>query len=463
MATIIKRKLKNGQQVCDVQIYVNGKLKSKVWKRPPEITNKEADLMLKKFAIEFEESCRYNQIENIETMTFSEASERWLELGSETKAKSYYARSKDILKDVNRLIGNIPLKQLCPRHLEKVLHYLNTKKVVSNLAVLKRPLDDVLKDRKIRQISAKCGFSFTTFLYARKGVNILWSNAEKIAKELNIDVNKYFDKIENERPYSKGSKDKYRRTINAVLNYAIDIDVIERNPAKKVFKKNSITGEEKEKVILTLQETEKLQYALMQQYNGEELKHIASIGLLYFMAMRLGEVAGLEWKDIDFDKNTIFIQRSSTYINKEFGIQTKNPKTKTSMRKIRMPNSMAKILKEYKLWYDEEKQRLKSIWEDSDRVITQWNGKPIFPGTIAQWLNRFLLNNDLKKVSPHSLRHTNITIQLRNKIPPKAVARFVGHSDPSVTLNVYSHFLEEDEDDFVDLFDNLIKDKKMQG
>ena len=52
-----------------------------------------------------------------------------------------------------------------------------------------------------------------------------------------------------------------------------------------------------------------------------------------------------------------------------------------------MPNSMVRILKEYKVWYDEEKQRLKSLWEDSDRVITQWNGKPIFPGTIAQWLN----------------------------------------------------------------------------
>ena len=70
-----------------------------------------------------------------------------------------------------------------------------------------------------------------------------------------------------------------------------------------------------------------------------------------------------------------------------------------------------------------------------------------------------LNKNGIRIVSPHSLRHTNITIQLRNKIPPKAVARFAGHSDASVTLNIYSHFLEKDEDEYVNLFDNLFKKK----
>lgn len=461
MATFAKRTLKNGQIVYDVQVYVNGKFKSKTWKRPKEITNnKEADLLLKKFAIEFEESCRYKNLEYKSSTTFEEFSNEWLSDSKKNNALTYYSRSKEILKDVNKLIGNIPLNQLKPIHIKRVLDYINDKKIVTEIAVLKQPLDDVIKDKKIRQISVNCGFSFTTFLFARKGTHILWSNAEKIAKELNIDVNKYFDKIKSEKPYSKGSKDKYKRTINAVLNRAVQLDLIEKNPAKKVFTKNSISGEEKEKVILTLEESEKLQNALINTHNAEDLKKVSAIGLLYFMAMRLGEVSGLEWKDIDFDKNTIFIQRSSTYINKEFGIVTKKPKTLTSIRKIKMPQSMATILKEYKVWYEQEKQRLKGVWQDTDRVITQWDGKAIFPGTIAQWLTSFLLSNGIKKVSPHSLRHTNITIQLRNKIPPKAVARFVGHSDPSVTLDVYSHFLEEDEDDFVDLFDNLFNKSK---
>lgn len=460
MPSEIERKLKNGQVVIDVQVYMNGKLKCKSWRKPQNLPDYETDALFAKFKADFINSCKNQQVEFAPTRTFGEYAEEWLKDSKRNNALSYYTRCKEILQDVNTMIGNIPLNQLKPIHIKSVLDNLNDRKVITELAVLKKPLDDIIKDMKIRQISVKCGFSFTTFLFARKGNHILWSNAEKIAKELGIDVYKYFDKIKSERPYAKGSKDKYKRTINAVLNRAVQLDIIDKNPAKKVFVKNSISGEEKEKVILTLEETEKLQNALSQPYNGEELRKVTAIGLMYFMAMRLGEVAGLEWKDIDFEKNTIYIQRSSTYVGKEFGIVTKKPKTKTSIRKIKMPNIMANILKEYKVYYEQEKAKLKNVWEDTDRVITQWNGKMIFPGTMAQWLTTFLINNGLKKVSPHSLRHTNITIQLRNKIAPKAVAKFVGHSDPSVTLDVYSHFLEEDEDDFVDLFDNLFDKSK---
>ena len=120
---------------------------------------------------------------------------------------------------------------------------------------------------------------------------------------------------------------------------------------------------------------------------------------------------------------------------------------------------MLDILKEYKVWYDNEKQRLGDYWHDNDKVIPRQNGDTITPGTMRLWLNKLLKQNGIRLVSPHSLRHTNITIQLRNKIPPKAVAKFVGHTDPAVTLNVYSHFLQEDEDEIVNVFDNLFRKK----
>ena len=102
-----------------------------------------------------------------------------------------------------------------------------------------------------------------------------------------------------------------------------------------------------------------------------------------------------------------------------------------------------------------QKKMLDDLWVNTDKVIARWNGERITPQTMRQWLHNLLNKNGIRIVSPHSLRHTNITIQLRNKISPKAVARFAGHSDASVTLNVYSHFLEEDEDEYVNLFDNL--------
>ncbi len=217
-----------------------------------------------------------------------------------------------------------------------------------------------------------------------------------------------------------------------------------------------IQGHKKEVKILNDKEA-KILVVYLDKLDNPRWKIALLIAL--FMGIRRGELAGLEWKHIDFDKNMIHIVQSSIYVNPELGIITKDPKSKTSKRTIRMPNVMANILKEYKVWYDNKKKRHGSAWKNKDRVICKPNGEIITPSTIRLWLTKLLEENNIRRVSSHSLRHTNITIQLRNKIPPKAVARFVGHSDPSVTLDVYSHFLEEDEDDFVDLFDNLFKKK----
>lgn len=461
MATIKLRELKNGQVVYDIQVCVNGKFKSTTWRKPKEITDsREAKRMATKIALEFEENQRNNIIDFNDNTTFAEFAKEWLKDCGRNHSKVSYSRNEKIIEDVNRFIGNIPLNQLKPIHIKKILDYLNDKVVMTKSAVLRKPLDDIIKGKKIRQISKDSNCSFTTFLFARRQNHILWANAEAISKTLHINPYEYFEQIIDTRPYAKGSKDKYKVVINAILNRAVQLELLPSNPAKKVFVKNAISGEEKEKDILTLSETEQFEKALLGIKDEKRYKEKTALALLFYQAMRLGEVAGLEWKDIDFKAKTIYIQRSTTYINSKYGTITKEPKTKTSKRKIKMPNVMFDILKEYKDWYDKEKQRLGDAWIDTDRVICRWNGEIITPGTMRFWLEKLLAENGIRKVSPHSLRHTNITIQLRNKIAPKAVARFVGHSDASVTLNVYSHFLQEDEDNFVDLFDNLFKKNK---
>lgn len=460
MATISHRNLKNGQNVYDIQICIDGKFRSMSWRQPKELTDKkEVNRIVNKIAIEFEEKQRTNLVDYKDNITFEEFANQWLKDCKRNHSLLSYSRNKVIISNVNKFIGGIPLNHLKPIHIKKILDYLNDKVIINESAKLKKDLDEIIKDRKIRQISKNCEISFTTFLFARKRHIIKWENAEAIAKELKINVSEYFDKIVQTRPYSKGSKDKYKVVVNSILNRAVQLELIPSNPAKKVFIKNAISGEEKEKEILDLAETKAFQKALLAINDPNQLREKTSMALFFYMAMRLGEVAGLEWKDIDFCKNTINIQRSTSYSGSEFGTITKEPKTKTSKRKIKMPKVMVSILKEYKVKYDYEKQRLGDAWIDKDRVICRPNGDIITPGTMRLWLKKFLIQNNLKVVSPHSLRHTNITIQLRNKIQPKAVARFVGHSDASVTLDVYSHFLKEDEDDYVELFDNLFKEK----
>lgn len=62
----------------------------------------------------------------------------------------------------------------------------------------------------------------------------------------------------------------------------------------------------------------------------------------------------------------------------------------------------------------------------------------------------------MRKVAPHSLRHTNITILLRNGVSAKIVAKWAGHANPAVTLSTYAHFLDEDENVSADCIDKIL-------
>lgn len=86
------------------------------------------------------------------------------------------------------------------------------------------------------------------------------------------------------------------------------------------------------------------------------------------MGLRRGELAGLEWKDINFQNKTMTIQRSVQDIV-GFGLITKDPKTENSKRTISMPDKLIAYLKEYKVWWDNKKYYLGDRWKDTDRLF----------------------------------------------------------------------------------------------
>ena len=80
---------------------------------------------------------------------------------------------------------------------------------------------------------------------------------------------------------------------------------------------------------------------------GEDLKFRVIILLTIFTGLRRGEVLGLEWQDIDFKNSSVTVRQASQYVS-SIGIYTKDPKTETSNRVISIPDSITKLLKEYK-------------------------------------------------------------------------------------------------------------------
>lgn len=87
--------------------------------------------------------------------------------------------------------------------------------------------------------------------------------------------------------------------------------------------------------------------ALIKALEGKELKFRVIILLTTFTGLRRGEVLGLEWKDINFKDSSLAIRQASQYVS-SIGIYTKDPKIETSNRVISIPESITKLLKEYK-------------------------------------------------------------------------------------------------------------------
>ena len=160
-------------------------------------------------------------------------------------------------------------------------------------------------------------------------------------------------------------------------------------------------------------------------------------------------------KDIDFEKQTLSICRSSQYIgNKQF--ITKEPKTKAGIRKISIGAGICQLLQNYRQHQAEQREKAGDQWVETDRLFTQWNGNPIYPDTITDWFPKFLDRCGLPKVTLHSLRHSNASLMIAEGVDIRTVSNRLGHAQTSTTLNIYSHALKSRDQDAAEKLDAVL-------
>lgn len=163
--------------------------------------------------------------------------------------------------------------------------------------------------------------------------------------------------------------------------------------------------------------------------------------LMLDTGLRRGELCGLEWKDFDFEKRTVYIQRNSVYLSGQ-GVIDETPKTRKAKRTIKLPEETIQMLKQYRAWQMQERLKLGDQWKEHDRLFTQWNGCPIHPQTITGWFRKFINRNDLPQISVHSLRHTNASLLIAAGTNIRTVSSRLGHAQTSTTMDIYAHAIQ---------------------
>lgn len=113
---------------------------------------------------------------------------------------------------------------------------------------------------------------------------------------------------------------------------------------------------------------------------------------------------GLVWSDIDFDHNTITIQRATQYLP-DMGVFTAEMKTKSSHRVIKAPAAAIHALKQYRTWQRITFLQMGQPLEEGQRVFVTQNETPMHPDTLTSWFGSFIKTTDLPPIHIHSLRH----------------------------------------------------------
>ena len=227
----------------------------------------------------------------------------------------------------------------------------------------------------------------------------------------------------------------YHAIIHSALKYAVKTDMLVQNVADKVDrpKENSF-----QPVFLSAEEMQKMFEAL----RGTKLELPVLVAAFY--GFRRGEVLGLKWDAIDFERGTISVIRTVTTITvegKQMEIEQQSAKTKSSLRTLPLIGSFREYFLQVKEAQELNKQVCGNCYnhEYDGFVFVDELGERMRVNYLTSAFPKFLESHGLRRMRFHDLRHSCASLLLANGVPLKHIQEWLGHSDFTTTANIYAH------------------------
>ena len=420
------------------------------------MTAKQIEKEVQRQAVLFEEQCDKGLVIN-GIIKFADFAEEWFKHKEHDLRPKTLARYRSMLPRINAAIGHMRLDRIQPTHLLTFYENLaeggiraDTK--YKSLVDLKQYIAD--NNLSKAAFARKCGLQVTSLSGVVKGGNCNIGTAEKISKGLDIPLQKAFEPINTGKPLAAKTVLHHHRLISSMLSTAVEWGILFSNPCDRTKppkverKEPKYLDEIQAATLLDLLETEDTEYKTI-------------IRLLLFTGLRRGELLGLEWSDIDFDTCTLTVCRSSLYLPDK-GIFEDETKNATSNRVIKLSQTAVADMKAYKVYQLEQRLKMGDRWQNSPKIFTTAEGKPLHPDTLSRWFSKFIKahSDELPPVTIHSLRHTNATLQIAGGVPLTTVAKRLGHADTVTTSRIYAHAIKSADEAAAETLENLLTPNK---
>lgn len=238
----------------------------------------------------------------------------------------------------------------------------------------------------------------------------------------------------------KGLSAKTVRNIHGVLHNMLESAVRDELLLRNVSERCSLPRVTQHQVrAITTAELSRF----LQAIDGKQFRNIFFIDI--FSGLRLSEILGLRWDDVDFDYDCIYVrqQLQQKQIKGDFSYFLAPPK-EGKQRKIILAQNAMQVLRHQRAKQLEQRLAAGALWDNSFHLVfTNDFGQPLNRRTVYKHLKRILLACGMGNYTFHSLRHSFATISLENGDDIKTVQTNLGHYAASFTLKTYAHVSDQ--------------------
>lgn len=431
MASIRKRGNKyqitvsNGRDTSGKQI-----IETTTFAPDPNKTDKQNGKALQRFVIDFEDRVKNGKFLDGEKMSFMDFSDKWLSeyVINRMEAKTYALYEDYLQRHINPVIGHLKLSKIQPTHLNSLYNKL-------------------LKERKDGRTG---GYSAKTI----KNIHDIISSLFKTAIQWNVMIDNPCTRIKPPKPDRQNADIKFFNLEQA----QIFIELLDSGYQTPVKAHGRIDDTGKLYHVDAYTESRKI---------STQLKLFFLLAL--FCGMRRGELIALEWNDLNFENNTIDINKSTVSVNGK--PVTKPPKTSSSIRTISVPDNIMILAKTYRKEQLQYRMTIGDQWIGGNHLFIQWSGKQMHPDTPYATFKKIIkrynesIDDELKKlpnIPLHGLRHTSATLLISQNVDIRTVAGRMGHSRTSTTTDIYAHSLQKMDEQASSALENLFSQSQVK-